>query len=164
MEAIIANIVKRFEQGALTRRELIQGLTILAAAGGASAAAEAQAPSAAPVPHKTNFKGVNIDHMSVQVTDLPRSIAFYQNLFGFSIVSEDKKNEIVRLGVNKTLVSLHHKSPTNIVDHFAIAVDPFNQEAVTKDLKALGLTPDQNIDWGFYVKDPEGIPVQIVKA
>jgi catechol 2,3-dioxygenase-like lactoylglutathione lyase family enzyme len=163
MDTIISNLVQRFESGSLTRRELIQGLTMIAAAGG-TAAAGAQAPSQAPVPHKTGFKGLNIDHMSIQVNDLPRSIAFYQNLFGFSIVSEDKKNEIVRLGINKTVVSLHHKNPTNIVDHFAIAVDPFNQEAVTKDLKALGLTPDQNIDWGFYVKDPEGIPVQIVKT
>src|SRR4051794_15806464 len=110
MDAIISNLVKRFESGSLTRRELIQGLTMLAAYGSTASAVEPQTP--APVPHKTGFKGATIDHMSIQVTDLPRSIAFYQNLFGFSLVSEDKKNEIVRLGVNKTIVSLHHKSPT----------------------------------------------------
>ena len=155
MEAIISNLVKRFESGALTRRELIKGLSMLAAASGTASAAGFQ---------KTGFKGTRIDHMSIQVTDLPRSIAFYQNVFGMSVVSEDKPNEIVRLGITKNLVSLHHKSPTGLVDHFAIGVDPFNQEAVTRDLKQLGLTPEQNIDAGFHVKDPEGIRVQIVQA
>src|SRR5919198_5569937 len=157
MDTIISNLVKRFECGALTRRELIQGLTTLVAAG-STVSAQSQTP--APIPHKTNFKGGTIDHMSIQVSDLPRSIAFYQNVFGFGIVSEDKPNEIVRLGTTKTLVSLHHKSPTAIVDHYAIGVDPFNQEAVTRDLKQLGITPQQNLDAGFHIVDPEGIRVQ----
>jgi hypothetical protein len=50
------------------------------------------------------------------------------------------------------------------VDHFAIGVEPFNKEAVTRDLNKLGLTPQQNIDAGFHVKDPEGISVQIVQS
>jgi hypothetical protein len=78
-------------------------------------------------------------------------------------VSQDKSNEIVRLGINKTLVSLHHKSPTGIVDHFAIGVDQFNKEAVTRDLKQFGANPEENIDAGFHIKDPEGLNVQIVQ-
>lgn len=154
MEAVISNLVASFEKGALSRRELIRGLAMLAAASG-TAAAGLQQPG---------FKGVKIDHISIQVTNLPRSIDFYQKLFGFSVVSEDKGNEIVRLGVNKTVVSLHHKSPTATVDHFAIGVDHFDKESVTRDLKALGVTPAENIDAGFHVKDPEGINVQIVQG
>lgn len=154
MEAIISNLVAGFEKGALSRRELIRGLAMLAAATG-TAAAGLQQPG---------FKGAKIDHISIQVTNLQRSIDFYQKLFGFSVVSEDKSNEIVRLGVNKTLVSLHHKSPMAIVDHFAIGVDHFDKESVTRDLKALGAAPAENIDAGFHVKDPEGINVQIVQA
>jgi catechol 2,3-dioxygenase-like lactoylglutathione lyase family enzyme len=156
MEALIANMLKRFESGALTRRDLIQGLAMLATAGTAASEAAAQAPPA--------FKSPTIDHISIQVTDLPRSIAFYQNIFGLKVVSEDKPNEIVRLGLTKTRVSLHHKSPTGLVDHFAIGVDPFDKETVTRHLKAHGLTPEENIDAGFHVKDPEGIRVQIVQA
>ena len=155
MEAVISNMLKRFESGALNRRELIQGLAMLATAG-ATAEAAVQSPPA--------FTSPTIDHISVQVTDLPKSIAFYQNVFGYKIVSEDKPNEIVRLGINKTRVSLHHKSPYKLVDHFAIGVDPFNKEKVTEHLKAHGLTPQENIDAGFHVQDPEGIRVQIVQA
>ena len=43
MEAIISDLLNRFEKGALTRRGLIRGLTMLTAAGGAS---EAQVPGA----------------------------------------------------------------------------------------------------------------------
>ena len=156
MEAIIANLVNRFESGALTRRELIQGLSMLAAASGAAPLAQAQ---------DATIKGVKIDHVSIQVSDLPRSIAFYQKMFGLTMVSEDKPNEIVRFGTaGKVLVSLHHKSPTGLVDHFAIGVEKFNKESVTRELKERGATPEENLDAGFHIKDPEGIGVQIVAA
>jgi catechol 2,3-dioxygenase-like lactoylglutathione lyase family enzyme len=151
MEAMISNLVSRFEKGGLSRRELVQGLAMLTATG-----ALAQDSAA--------IKGTKIDHMSIQVTDLPRAVAFYQKIFGFTVVSEDKPNEIVRLGVTKPLVSLHHKSPTGLVDHFAIGVEKFNKEAVTRQLKEFGITPEDNLDAGFHIKDPEGMAVQIVGA
>jgi catechol 2,3-dioxygenase-like lactoylglutathione lyase family enzyme len=154
MEAMISNLVSRFERGALTRRELVQGLAMLTAASG-TAAAQGQ---------DAGMKAAKIDHVSIQVNDLPRAIAFYQNLFGFTVVSEDKPNEIVRLGSGKVLVSLHHKSPTGLVDHFAIGVEKFNKEIATRELKAHGVNPEENIDAGFHIKDPEGIRVQIVAA
>jgi catechol 2,3-dioxygenase-like lactoylglutathione lyase family enzyme len=154
MEAMISNLVSRFERGALTRRELVQGLALLTAASG-TASAQGQ---------DAGMKAAKIDHVSIQVNDLPRAIAFYQNLFGFTVVSEDKPNEIVRLGSGKVLVSLHHKSPTGLVDHFAIGVEKFNKEIATRELKAHGVNPEENIDAGFHIKDPEGIRVQIVAA
>ena len=152
METIISNLLKRFERGALTRRELIQGLAMLTAATGPASAAGLQ---------ESGFKAATIDHVSIQVSDLPRSIDFYRHVFGLSVVSEDKNNEIVRLGITKTLVSLHHKSPTGMVDHFAIGVENFNKDAVTRELSGLGLTPHENIEYGFYVDDPDGVHVQI---
>jgi len=152
METIIANLLNRFETGSLSRRELVQGLSLLAAGG---ATANAQAPG---------LKAAKIDHVSIQVADLPRAVAFYQKTFGLTVVGEDKPNEIVRLGVGKALVSLHHKSPTGVVDHFAIGVEKFNKESVTRDLKAMGLNPEDNLDAGFHIVDPEGIAVQIMGA
>ena len=155
MEAMISNLVSRFEKGALTRRELVQGLAMLATAGAGASSAAAQ---------ETGLKAAKIDHVSMQVSDLPRSVAFYQTMFGVTVISEDKPNEIVRLGAGKVLVSLHHKSPTGVVDHFAIGVEKFNREAVTRELTARGANPQDNLDAGFHIKDPEGISVQIVGA
>jgi catechol 2,3-dioxygenase-like lactoylglutathione lyase family enzyme len=153
MEAIVSNLLARFEQGGITRRELVRGLTLLATAG--TAGAQATGPA---------LKAAKIDHVSIQVSDLPRAIAFYEKIFGLTMVGEDKPNEIARLGMTagKTLVSLHHKNPFAVVDHFAIAVEGFNRDAVTRELKARGLTPEENLDAGFHIKDPEGMNVQIV--
>src|SRR5713226_2696550 len=151
MEAIISNLVNRFETGALTRRGLIQGLAMLTAASGANAQVQ-----------DAGIKAAKIDHVSIQVNDLPRSIAFYQKMFGLTVLSEDKPNEIVRLGAGRVLVSLHHKSPTGLVDHFAIGVEKFNKELVTRELKERGTNTEDNLDAGFHIKDPEGISVQIV--
>jgi catechol 2,3-dioxygenase-like lactoylglutathione lyase family enzyme len=156
METIISDLVKRFEKGGLTRRELIQGLALLTTAGVTSSGAASQ--------DAASLKTTRIDHVSIQVTDLPRSVAFYRSVFGLSVVGEDKANEIVRLGKTRALVSLHHKSPTGLVDHYAIAVDGFNREAVTQELKRRGLNPQDNIDAGFHIQDPEGINVQIVQS
>ena len=153
MEAVISNLLTSFEKGTLTRRELMQGLALVATGSRLASAAE---------PQSGGIKGARIDHVSIQVTDLKRSVEFYQKVFGFSVVSEDKPNEIVRLGTTKALVSLHHKNPTALVDHFAIGIDSFNKDAVTRELKQFGITPDENLDAGFHIKDPEGMNVQIV--
>ena len=157
MEAMISNLVKRFERGALTRRELIQGLTMLTAAGATVFDAQGQ---------DAGIKVAKIDHVSIQTSDLPRSIAFYQKMFGLIVSGEDKPNEIVRLGVvkGKTLVSLHHKSPTGLVDHFAIAIEKFDKDSVTRELKERGANPEEGLDAGFHIIDPEKIIVQIVGA
>jgi len=151
MEAVISNLVKRFEEGKVSRRELVQSLALLTVGG-----------SAAPARQDTPFTPSRIDHISIQVTDMPRSIAFYQDIFGLRVLNEDQENQIVRMGVDRIIVSLHAKAPTGIVDHYAIAIDNFNRDEVTRALAAHGLTAENNLDYGFYVRDPEGIPVQIV--
>lgn len=152
MNNVVDDLVTRFEQGTLSRRHLIQSLAALAASGTAASAAAQTTP----------FVSTRIDHISIQVTDMARSIEFYEKIFGLKILGEDKENEIVRMGVTRIIVSLHRKPPVGIVDHFAIAIDGFDRERVTAELAKHGLTAEQNLDYGFYVRDPEGIPVQIV--
>jgi catechol 2,3-dioxygenase-like lactoylglutathione lyase family enzyme len=152
MNPVVDDLVARYDRGTLSRRHLIQGLTALAAASGALPAS-AQA---------TPFSSTRIEHISIQVTDMARSVEFYEQIFGLKVLGEDEENEIVRMGVTRIIVSLHRKPPVGIVDHFAIAIDNFDREAVTAELAKHGLTAEQNLDYGFYVRDPEGIPVQIV--
>ena len=121
----------------------------------APAVAQTTAPTAA-------LKGTRIDHVSVLVTDMARSSAFYQSVFGLAPVSEDKEHKILRLGGPRTIVSLRQEPPAGTVDHFAIAVEGFNRATVTETLKARGLTPQDNIEYGFYINDPDGVHVQIV--
>ena len=148
MEQLISNLLTRFEGGGLTRRQLVQALAMVAVAGRTASAA--------------GLKGGSINHVSVLVSDMPRSIDFYSRVFGLSVVNEDKEHQISRLGAGgKVLVSLRHEPPPGMVDHFAIGVDGFNKESVTRDLKEMGLTPQENLEFGFYVNDPDGVHVQI---
>jgi len=148
VEPVISDLVTRFERGTLTRRELIGALALLAGTGATASAA--------------TLKGASINHVSVLVTDMARSIDFYGRVFGLTLVNEDKANKIARLGAGgKVLVSLRIEPPPGMIDHFAIGVEGFNRDAVTADLKGFGLTPADNIQFGFHVKDPDGAVVQI---
>ncbi len=149
MQHVISDLVSRFEHGRLSRRELIQALTAVAVASGTTASA-------------ASLKAGSINHASVLVTDMARSIDFYNRVFGLSVMNEDKANKISRLGIGgKVLVSLRVEPPAGLVDHFAIGVENFNRDAVTKSLEEMGLIPRENLEFGFHVKDPDGANVQI---
>jgi catechol 2,3-dioxygenase-like lactoylglutathione lyase family enzyme len=150
MESIISNLLTRFEKGSLSRRELVSGLAMLAGSGTVAAAQD-----------DINFKSADIDHVSIQVADLQRSVDFYQKMFGFSVVSQDQKLGIIRLGNNRSLVSLNHQSPAGIVDHFAIGIPQFSKEASARYVRERGAAPLDDPYAGLHVKDPDGINVQI---
>src|SRR5437588_11679905 len=122
METIISNLVSQFEKGALSRRQLVRGLAMLAATGTAARAAQ----------NDIDFKTADIDHVSIQVTDLQRSVDFYQKMFDFSVVSQDQRLGIIRLGNGRTLVSFNRQSPAGIVDHFAIGTPGFTKESAAR--------------------------------
>ena len=152
MEPIISDLLGRFEKGSLSRRELVQGLALLAAG---TTAAQAQS--------EVDFKAANIDHISIHAKDLQRSVEFYQKTFGFTVVSQEQSRDIIRLGGSKMIVSLNKGATagSGIVDHFAIGIPRFNKEAVVAHLKARGATPLEGDFAGLHIKDPDGINVQI---
>src|SRR5216110_1861152 len=95
METVIAGLLKDFEDGKMTRRQLIQSLALAAAAampGAAAAAQNAAQTKAAPIPHAfepTGWKTVWLDHISYAVSDYRRSTAFYRDLMGWKIRNDN---------------------------------------------------------------------------
>jgi catechol 2,3-dioxygenase-like lactoylglutathione lyase family enzyme len=94
MEGIIAGLLKDFEEGKMTRRQLIQSLALAATAAasgtplsaqGAAQKASTIPPPAAPAPWKT----VWLDHISYAVTDYRKSTAFYRDLMGWEIKNDN---------------------------------------------------------------------------
>jgi catechol 2,3-dioxygenase-like lactoylglutathione lyase family enzyme len=149
METIISKLLSSYEKGSLSRRELVSGLALLAAGGTAAAAQD-----------EIEFKDANIDHVSIHVADLQRSIEFYQKMFGFSVVSRADP-DIVRLGNGRILVSINRGSPARTIDHFAIGIPRFNADSGARYFAQRGATPLQGDYAGFHIKDPDGINVQI---
>src|SRR5262249_35002314 len=95
METVIAGLLTQFEEGKLTRRQLIQSLA-MAAVAAAPSAAHAQTTTAAaagkiapasvaPPPWKTTY----LDHISYAVADYRKSAAFYRDLMGWEIRSDN---------------------------------------------------------------------------
>lgn len=160
MDPVVTDLLDRYESGRLSRRELVAGLSALAAASAAPAAAQPAPPALQPT---------GIDHVSILVADLQRSANFYNRVFGLAPIGEDAANKILRLGPKpapgergRVIVSLRQQPPAGMVDHWAFRLDKFSPEAVTPVLKGHGLTPQQNVEYGFYVEDPDGVVVQMV--
>jgi len=96
MENVIAGLLKDFEDGRMTRRQLIQSLAFVAAGAVPGASALAQnaqpRPPAAPIPQAfepTGWKTVWLDHISYAVSDYKRSTAFYRDLMGWKIRNDN---------------------------------------------------------------------------
>jgi len=155
MKPVITDLVTRYETGRMSRRDLIQGLTMLVAA--------ASAKSADSAPEATQLNCTGVDHVSVRVKDLKRSAEFYQSLFGLEPRGEDKEHRILRLGKERrVIVSLRQDEPYGQIDHFGLKIEGFNKDAATKLLTTRGLTPKEDWEYGYYVRDPDNAVVQML--
>ena len=150
MEHIISSLLGRYENGTLSRRQLIQGLAMLTVAGGTASAAD------------TGFHATTINHVSIQVSDIKRSAEFYMRAFGLPRRVAANPNAI-RLGVGPSHLTLRQEKPSGNVDHFCLGIEKFNRESVIRDLKARGVTPEavEKGPQGFHVKDPDGFRIQL---
>ena len=149
MKSTISRLLQTYENGKLSRRELVQGLALLAAGSGTVSAA--------------GFQGNTINHVSVYVGNLQRSTDYYQRVFGCTVNKREGNNQLM---FGKGFLVLREGKPPGKVDHIAIGVDNFNKDSVTADLKARGATPidQQGGGSGFHVLDPDGFPIQITGA
>lgn len=148
MENLICNLLEGYEQGALTRRQLVQRLLVLTVATGTASAA--------------GFQASSIDHVSVVVSDVQRSADFYGRVFALSVLNKEPSGKTIRMKVGSSYLVLRQRKDPGRVDHFAIGVANFNEKLVTQDLVRRGASPQEEEDAGFHVKDPDGFRVQII--
>jgi catechol 2,3-dioxygenase-like lactoylglutathione lyase family enzyme len=142
---MISRLLATYENGKMSRRDLVQGLALLTAGAGTMSAA--------------GFQASSINHISMQVSDLQKSTDFYQRVFGCKVNKREGNNQLM---FGKSFIVLRPAKPAGKVDHLAIGVDHFNKESITADLKARGATPmDEKGGAGFHVMDPDGFPLQI---
>jgi catechol 2,3-dioxygenase-like lactoylglutathione lyase family enzyme len=88
MESVVAALLRDFEHGKLTRRQLVQTLALMAV-GSPVASAVAQSVAASPAkPAGTPWKTVWLDHISFQVSDYKRSVDFYSDLMGWKVLND----------------------------------------------------------------------------
>lgn len=158
MEHLIARLLQDFEQGRMTRRQLIQSLALAATASSAASAAPA-----APADGKV-FKALSINHVSYQVADYRKTRDFYAGLFGMQVSRDDGMQCRLSFGDN-ILIARNRPSGTPKVDHIAFTLanwdtDKSVRPAVEGELKRRGLEV-RATEGSFHVKDPDGFEVQM---
>jgi catechol 2,3-dioxygenase-like lactoylglutathione lyase family enzyme len=182
MESTIARLLQDFEDGRMTRRQLIQSLAMAAAAAPVAMTVAAQ-PSTAPAPGKAPWKTVCLDHISYAVTDYKRSAAFYADLMGWDVRNDNGTNQAsLEIGDVGTIIIRNTRqkpegvqpSPpgrppvTGVINHVSFGVQPWNTEAVEAELKRRGLNPRPDMVGdnfkSFHVWDPDGWDLQISNA
>ena len=89
MESVVAALLRDFENGKLSRRQLVQTLALMAI-GSPVGSAAAQSTAATPVKAAsgTPWKTVFLDHISFQVSDYKRSTEFYTDLMGWKVLKD----------------------------------------------------------------------------
>ena len=151
METVIDHLLVSYERGALSRREIVGALAMLTTAAGSAAAAPA------------GFGGSSLNHVSITVSNIERSVEFYGRVFALPPMGTNRTGA-TQLRVGKSHLTIRRGSPAGVVDHFAIGIERFNQEAVSAELRARGAVPSNEEPYGLHVIDPDGVHVQIIDS
>jgi catechol 2,3-dioxygenase-like lactoylglutathione lyase family enzyme len=157
----IDTLVTDFESRRISRRQLVASLAALVAGAGAPAAAQTSQIAQAA-------QGRTLNHVSLAVTDVERSAAFYSTLLGLKVVSRPG-NGGINLGLSDGFLGVYKLANPGTVNHFCMGVDNFDPDAIAAKLRAMGLqanvdrNPANRTSGGdqLYFTDPDGTRVQL---
>jgi len=158
MEHIIGKLLRDYEHGRMSRRQLIQTLALTATAAATVGTAEAAAPANA----------ISINHVSMQVADYTKTRDFYSSLFGMKVSDDDGKTQCrLTFGDNVLIPRNASSRPGGKVgvDHIAYTLANWDTDkrvkpAVEAELKRRGLNI-RATEGSFHVQDPDGFEVQM---
>jgi catechol 2,3-dioxygenase-like lactoylglutathione lyase family enzyme len=154
VESLIAKLVSRYESGSLSRRDLIRGLAMLSAVAAAPASSSAAASA--------DFQFLHLEHVSIAAEDPEKLSKFYIDLLGL-VRHADRPDGAIRLGLpgsERTFIVFRKGPVTKIIDHFAVAVEPFNKAALKADFARRNIPTFDEAE--FLVRDPEGVYCQLM--
>ncbi len=146
MKAIIEKLLTDFEEGKVSRRQLVFAL-------GAVAGTVEGAPKTA------ELRANSINHVTVRVPDLHRTSQFYQEFFGMPLVQSSPTIHILAVGDGFFGIEQGDQPPK--VDHFDFGIEGFDADDVIAKLKGRNLTPIGTGKESLKFRDPDGFLVQL---
>jgi len=189
MERIVDRMLEDFENGRVSRRQLVRSLAAAAAAmaglpAAAGAAAARQTPAPAPIAQgPAPWKTVWLDHISYAVADYKRSADFYTSLMGWPVRSDNGTSQAtLAIGdIGSIIIRNARRRPaeagsapqtasqrppiTGVINHISYGVEPWDTEGVRAELERRGLNPRPDMvgeDFkSYHVTDPDGWDLQI---
>ena len=155
----VERLVSLYDGGRITRRQLLQGLVAVGIGARVTPGASGLAPfrQAAPV-----FQARSINHVTLYVSDVARSKAFYQSLTGLPVRAEDKT--FCELRLENSFLGLYSPDPAARpgIDHFCFGIEQYDPRSALAKLKAAvpNAEPTLENEDQVYIRDPDGVRVQ----
>jgi glyoxylase I family protein len=114
----------------------------------------------------------SLDHVVVNVADMERALAFYVGVLG---CTEERRpiDRLVQLRAGASMIDLMLTDPDEPgapnMDHFAIAIAPFDEAAIREHLESHGIKPGkvaqrygaEGSGPSMYIHDPDGNMVEL---
>jgi catechol 2,3-dioxygenase-like lactoylglutathione lyase family enzyme len=145
------HLVSLYHGGRISRRQLMQGLVT------AGAAPMGAGATAAPI-----FQARSLNHVTLYVSDVARSKAFYQSVTGLPVRAEDPT--FCELSLENSFLGLYAPDPAQRagIDHFCFGVEQYDPSTALAKLRAAVPSAGATLENGdqVYVRDPDGIRVQ----
>jgi catechol 2,3-dioxygenase-like lactoylglutathione lyase family enzyme len=145
-------LIASYERGQISRRELLGGLTALALAAPAVRAAEPAVGTAA-----------QLNHVSVFVKDVQRSVEFYQRLFGMPLLTPQDPGVNLQVGGGFLGIYPAGDQPTGI-HHVCFGLQDFDADSVLTKLKDAGVNGTIRVRGDtqeLYFADADNVRVQL---
>ena len=146
MGVLIERLLSGYEAGTLTRRQLVQGLTAL----GVGAAGAQSTPS--------TFRAVGLNHIALDVTDVPRSRDFYVRHLGLEVTSESAGSCFLRCAEGD-FVALFRAGAAGL-NHYCYSVPGYRVDKAVETLHGADIEPRVR-GQRIYFDDPDGLEVQL---
>lgn len=147
----IETLLTAYERGACTRRHFVAAVSALLSV-----------PAFSQTELGTPFVARGINHVTIKVKDLKKSLAFYQRLFKFAHAEEGDDSYF--LGMGSTFLSLDALGHESAIDHFCIGIDGYDPQATKQRLAAFSVSATIENGNQLYFRDPDGLKVQLSSA
>jgi catechol 2,3-dioxygenase-like lactoylglutathione lyase family enzyme len=166
MNRTIDEVLTNYEQGRVSRRDVVLTLSALFM----SSRAAAQTPRA-PIAVRS------LNHASISVADVNRSVEFYQSVFGMRVISREgvagnpvagggDTGVVVNLapGPGPEFIGIYKAEPAGHIGHFCLGVQNFDADQVLKTLTDRGVKARMRTrgeSKEIFLTDPDNVSVQL---
>lgn len=149
----IDQVLRAYEGGGISRRELVctLGAVVSAALAGAT-------PSSRAEESQSTFRSVGLNHVALRVSDVQRSRRFYVEHLGLRVLRDGQRNCFLGCGANQFVALFRADAPG--LDHYCYTIDRYDAGAVMERLRTAGLEPERHED-RVYFDDPDGLTLQL---
>ncbi len=151
---IAETLVQDFERGLLSRRQLASKLMGL----GAALAVMNRTAKAGQAEGST-FQATGLNHVALNVHNVPHSRDFYIKHLGLKVVRESGEENCF-LGDGEGFFLTLFKGEHPGLNHYCYTIKSYDADQVEAKLKAVGLKPRRESN-RIYFPDPDGIEVQV---